>query len=76
MQDFVAESLIPRVMKGKSGAPGESRTPDLLVRSQTLYPAELRALRVDVSFRTFQHSSKTCPQNLERTEDAGGKSRG
>jgi hypothetical protein len=27
------------------GAPGESRTPDLLVRSQTLYPAELRARR-------------------------------
>ena len=27
----------------RSGAPGESRTPDLLVRSQTLYPAELRA---------------------------------
>src|ERR1035437_1621081 len=26
-----------------SGAPGESRTPDLLVRSQSLYPAELRA---------------------------------
>jgi hypothetical protein len=25
-----------------SGAPGETRTPDLLVRSQTLYPAELR----------------------------------
>ena len=25
------------------GAPGESRTPDLLVRSQTLYPTELRA---------------------------------
>jgi hypothetical protein len=29
----------------ESGAPGESRTPDLLVRSQTLYPAELRARR-------------------------------
>jgi hypothetical protein len=27
----------------KSGAPGGIRTPDLLVRSQTLYPAELRA---------------------------------
>ena len=27
----------------KSGAPGVIRTPDLLVRSQTLYPAELRA---------------------------------
>jgi hypothetical protein len=24
-------------------APGEIRTPDLLIRSQTLYPAELRA---------------------------------
>jgi hypothetical protein len=26
-----------------TGAPGEIRTPDLLVRSQTLYPTELRA---------------------------------
>ena len=25
------------------GAPGEIRTPDLLIRSQTLYPTELRA---------------------------------
>ena len=25
------------------GAPGETRTPDLLVRSQPLYPPELRA---------------------------------
>ena len=25
------------------GAPGESRTPNLLIRSQTLYPIELRA---------------------------------
>jgi hypothetical protein len=28
---------------GKNGAPGEIRTPDPLVRSQMLYPAELRA---------------------------------
>ena len=27
------------------GGPGEIRTPDLLVRSQTLYPTELRARR-------------------------------
>ena len=27
----------------KDGAPGETRTPDLLVRSQSLYPTELRA---------------------------------
>jgi hypothetical protein len=26
-----------------SGAPGEIRTPDLLIRSQSLYPTELRA---------------------------------
>jgi hypothetical protein len=29
----------------ESGAPGGIRTPDLLVRSQTLYPTELRARR-------------------------------
>ena len=29
-----------------SGAPGETRTPDLLVRSQPLYPTELRARTV------------------------------
>jgi hypothetical protein len=28
---------------GVVGAPGEIRTPDQLVRSQLLYPAELRA---------------------------------
>src|SRR5437870_8319883 len=28
---------------GNFGAPGVTRTPDLLVRSQTLYPTELRA---------------------------------
>ena len=27
----------------KNGAPGENRTPNLLVRSQALYPIELRA---------------------------------
>ena len=31
------------IEKGDCGAPGGIRTPDLLVRSQTLYPAELRA---------------------------------
>jgi hypothetical protein len=34
---------ISGMTKGKDGAPGQSRTADLLVRSQTLYPAELRA---------------------------------
>ena len=34
----------------KTGAPGEIRTPDHLVRSQVLYPAELRALFNDWNF--------------------------
>ena len=37
---------VPRVES--CGAPGEIRTPDLLVRSQTLYPTELRAQTVTV----------------------------
>ena len=34
------------------GAPGVIRTPDLLVRSQTLYPTELRARRTNYSKRS------------------------
>ena len=34
-----------------SGAPGKIRTPDLLIRSQTLYPAELRAHNPGPCFR-------------------------
>ncbi len=33
------------------GAPGEIRTPDPLVRSQMLYPAELRARVVEVNLK-------------------------
>ena len=35
------------------GAPEETRTPDLLIRSQTLYPAELPALVHRVCRGTF-----------------------
>jgi hypothetical protein len=35
--------LPPREQETRNGAPGGTRTPDLLVRSQTLYPTELRA---------------------------------
>ena len=37
---FRAKNL---TLRGLAGAPGETRTPDLLVRSQPLYPPELRA---------------------------------
>ncbi len=40
---FRRPSIKPFVLLVKSGAPGEIRTPGLLVRSQTLYPTELRA---------------------------------
>jgi hypothetical protein len=34
---------LKQCLKGETGAPGEIRTPDLLLRRQPLYPAELRA---------------------------------
>src|SRR5258707_15635112 len=37
----------------ENGAPGGTRTPDLLVRSQTLYPTELRARGYTVYFQQF-----------------------
>ena len=37
-----------------NGGPGEIRTPDLLVRSQTLYPTELRARTVPLRSRGAQ----------------------
>ena len=49
-------------MREESGAPGEIRTPDLLLRRQPLYPAELRARtfvsELYASFFTFDLGSK------------------
>ena len=42
----------------RNGAPGKSRTCDLLVRSQTLYPAELRAPRVTCESERFSILAK------------------
>src|SRR5205807_2885768 len=38
-----------RSLEEESGAPGEIRTPDLLLRRQSLYPAELRARSNSIS---------------------------
>jgi hypothetical protein len=38
----------PRVSRWKNGAPERSRTSDLLIRSQPLYPTELRARNLTV----------------------------
>ena len=48
----------PRVCGGFCGALGRTRTCDLLIRSQTLYPAELRAHREHVSYRRVGHLSR------------------
>ena len=50
-----------RISSGKLGAPSMIRTCDLLVRSQTLYPAELRAPRgilLGAPVRTFVERTK------------------
>jgi hypothetical protein len=71
------------IVRGQNGAPGESRTPDLLVRSQTLYPAELRAPRCRCCVRTVydtrRNPSTTCklgvattPRCFQRRVSLGG----
>ena len=48
------------------GAPSRARTCDLLIRSQTLYPTELRVHAEDVA--TKRHKSKTSPQITRITQ--------
>ena len=50
-----------------NGAPGEIRTPDPLVRSQVLYPAELRAhasIILEKSFLNRLGSLPRCKKTL------------
>jgi hypothetical protein len=42
-RNHMASTLCGRRKCLKNGAPGEIRTPDLMVRSHALYPTELRA---------------------------------
>src|ERR1700688_1675117 len=43
-----------RFTKAGNGGPGEIRTPDLTVRSRSLYPTELRAPRIEFYYPTRQ----------------------
>ena len=56
----------PASLLGKSGAPWVIRTPDLLLRRQTLYPAELRA-RSDLNqqFAAFPLSNNALVLSIE-----------
>jgi hypothetical protein len=40
---FVAPIALSPILQRKNGAPGGTRTPDPLLRRQTLFPTELRA---------------------------------
>src|SRR5436853_3099823 len=51
-------------VKGKTGAPGEIRTPDLLLRRQSLYPAELRAHTDMTSLHAEVRGIKALPARL------------
>ena len=41
------------------------RTPDLLVRSQTLYPTELRARDFEFSYTKFKKNKMVAPAGIE-----------
>ena len=51
-----------------NGAPGKTRTCDLLVRSQTLYPAELRAREKDSFDPTI---ARECPASCDQISYSG-----
>ncbi len=68
---------------GKSGAPGEIRTPDLLLRRQSLYPSELRAPTTGFSLHGWMEMhqcasldctpSRTAGADYEQTLRAGSR---
>ena len=54
----------------KNGAPGEIRTPDLLLRRQPLYPAELRARTVSTVYMGKGNSfNVACSVIRKKAED-------
>ena len=57
----------PVPLRKNNGAPGEIRTPDHLVRSQVLYPAELRAHRLKLSVYLARR------RRVRRGREAGGE---
>src|SRR5216683_5776324 len=70
------EGLMGKLLK--SGAPGEIRTPDLLLRRQSLYPAELRARRIQFTSGALPYQLSTggsaCPGSAEQGRVLGLRS--
>src|SRR3979411_2283252 len=56
------------------GAPGENRTPNLMVRSHALYPIELRAHRGEIASSNYNGNKTVSPisPNRARTVEIGG----
>ena len=58
--------------EGDNGTPGRTRTPNLLIRSQTLYPIELRARR-GAEISDASHPCQGKESRFERTAGRGGR---
>ena len=69
------ERLMHKLLK--SGAPGEIRTPDLLLRRQSLYPAELRARSLILHEGCWMPSCQRVPvvEQLWIASESGGYER-
>ena len=57
----------------RHGAPGEIRTPDLLLRRQSLYPAELRArrlalIKVNTDFKGAEGGTSCTAEATQNTD--------
>src|SRR5216684_3879984 len=71
----ISAELVENKLQG-SGAPGEIRTPDPLVRSQMLYPAELRARNAIIPITRLWRISGSCRIRSNTGRRARGRCRG
>src|ERR1700691_6158107 len=60
-------------LRGKDGAPGEIRTPDLMLRRHPLYPAELRARSFRILRRVGSLAMALCGHNCRRPDAPEGR---
>jgi hypothetical protein len=62
--DFESCASANSATSAQYGVPGETRTPNLLIRSQTLYPVELRAHNI------MEHHYGYNPSHLNKEADS------
>src|SRR5436309_14984498 len=74
LMDPLPASAVPIQAPERIGAPGATRTPDLRVRSPTLYPTELRAPGAITTTSSSRLSRMGC-EGLRKTRGAAGVQR-